>query len=289
MLKENDNPPLIIYHGNCLDGFTAAWSIWLKHPDWEFYPATHGHAPPEIEAGRQVYMVDFSYKLPVIRELLKKGIKLTIIDHHHTAEADLNGLFDVGDIDGVFDMKHSGAYLTWQWFHGKDKEVPLFIRLVEDRDLWKWEVPNSKEANAFFFSFPYHFGVWNNFLHVCNTPHQLEDLVKQGDAINRKQAKDITELISNCAMKVKIGGHTVWCANLPYTLASEAAHQMCYDDKTFAAAYYVDKDWNYVFSLRSRSDGMDVSKIALLYGGGGHKNASGFRIRNLEDLDYALV
>ena len=31
--------PLVIYHSNCQDGFTAAWAIWKVHPDWEFYPA----------------------------------------------------------------------------------------------------------------------------------------------------------------------------------------------------------------------------------------------------------
>ncbi|WP_224794071.1 DHHA1 domain-containing protein [Pseudomonas fluorescens] len=33
-----------------------------------------------------------------------------------------------------------------------------------------------------------------------------------------------------------------------------------------------------MFSLRSTDEGMDVSEVASQYGGGGHRNASGFRV-----------
>ena len=33
-----------------------------------------------------------------------------------------------------------------------------------------------------------------------------------------------------------------------------------------------------MFSLRSTDDGLDVSEIAKQYGGGGHRNASGFTV-----------
>ena len=52
---------------------------------------------------------------------------------------------------------------------------------------------------------------------------------------------------------------------------------------SFSAAYYF--DGKYRFSLRSSDDGIDVSNIAKIYGGGGYRNASGFRIRSLRDLE----
>jgi len=33
-----------------------------------------------------------------------------------------------------------------------------------------------------------------------------------------------------------------------------------------------------VFSLRSNDEGVDVSEVAKQYGGGGHRNASGFKV-----------
>ena len=55
------------------------------------------------------------------------------------------------------------------------------------------------------------------------------------------------------------------------------------EGQLFAAAYYFDGE-GYKFSLRSKEDGADVSKIAAVFGGGGHKNASGFKVINLSTL-----
>jgi nanoRNase/pAp phosphatase (c-di-AMP/oligoRNAs hydrolase) len=66
-------------------------------------------------------------------------------------------------------------------------------------------------------------------------------------------------------------------ANLPYTLTSDAGHLLCGDTYPFAGCYW-DTPEGRVFSLRSRDDGADVGEIAKLYGGGGHKHASGFRV-----------
>jgi len=65
-------------------------------------------------------------------------------------------------------------------------------------------------------------------------------------------------------------------ANLPYTLTSDAGHLLA-ENFPFAGCYW-DTPSGRVFSLRSRDDGMNVSKIAELYGGGGHEHASGFTI-----------
>lgn len=147
--------PLVIYHSPCLDGFTAAWSCWLKNPDWEYYPGVHGEAPPDV-SGRQVFLLDFSYKFPVMEKLLKAADWVVVLDHHKTAEADLTPLLESGRLGGKFDMKHSGAYLAWEYFH-PEEPVPYFVKLVEDRDLWKFDLPHSRELNSLFFSYDYDF------------------------------------------------------------------------------------------------------------------------------------
>jgi nanoRNase/pAp phosphatase (c-di-AMP/oligoRNAs hydrolase) len=58
--------------------------------------------------------------------------------------------------------------------------------------------------------------------------------------------------------------------------------------ESFAAAYYFDGD-AYKFSLRSKEDGSDVSEVAANFGGGGHKNASGFRIDCLTKLNVGVT
>ena len=60
-------------------------------------------------------------------------------------------------------------------------------------------------------------------------------------------------------------------------MSSEAGNVMA-ESEPFAACYLDTAD-SRVFSLRSRREGgVDVAKIAESDGGGGHRNAAGFRV-----------
>jgi oligoribonuclease NrnB/cAMP/cGMP phosphodiesterase (DHH superfamily) len=125
---------LCIYHGGCDDGFGAAYAVWKKFGyEVEYYPATHGGPIPDVN-DRDVIMVDFSYKRNVLLQLIGKCKSMVILDHHKTAEADLDGLEDP-KLTLVFDMQRSGATIAWDHFH-PDTPRPVLIRYVEDRDLW---------------------------------------------------------------------------------------------------------------------------------------------------------
>lgn len=275
--------PLVLYHGNCQDGFTAAWACWLAHPDWEFFPATHGNPPPDV-TGRHVYMLDFSFKRPVLLELASKANSIVILDHHASAQKDLDGLFDDSEnnISGVFDMVHSGAWLAWRHFHPQSP-VPNLIRIVEDRDLWLFKLAFTRAVSAALFSYIYDFQIWNDLSDRCEITAGIKSLSDEGAAIERKHHKDIAELVAVLKQRLTIGGVEVWTANLPYTLASDAGHLMG-ENEPFAATWYGGPAGR-TFSLRSRPGGTDVSEIAKLYGGGGHRHAAGFRLASGVSLD----
>jgi oligoribonuclease NrnB/cAMP/cGMP phosphodiesterase (DHH superfamily) len=260
--------PLVIYHGNCQDGFTAAWAVWRAHPGWDFYPAKHGDPPPDV-TGKIVYMVDFSYKRPVILELAKQAQDITILDHHKTAEADLVDLPD--NVFVHFDLEKSGARLAWEHFHA-GVLAPTIVVFVEDRDLWKFKYPNTKAYSAYLFAQPYDFNTWDGiaFLRERN----LGEIYTAGEAILQKQAKDTLELLQN-KFKISIAGYEVWTCNLPYTFSSDAGHILA-QGQPFGSTFYLDGNYAH-FSLRSTDDGIDVSEIAKQYGGGGHKHAAGFK------------
>lgn len=66
-------------------------------------------------------------------------------------------------------------------------------------------------------------------------------------------------------------------SGLASVLQSEVCHELC-QGEPFAAAYWDEADGTRRWSLRSsETDGVDVSEIAKLYGGGGHVHAAGFR------------
>lgn len=281
--------PLVIYHGNCADGFGAAWAVRKYYEKFlhagmdmpDFYPGVYQDPPPDVR-DRLVILVDFSYKRPVLEQMAKSAHGILILDHHASAADDLKGFSSAGDtvldlelcaegdIRALFDLERSGAGIAWDYFHPHDPRPPL-IDVIEDRDLWRFDLPNTREIQAALFSYPYVFEVWDELMQL-----PLKTLVQDGTAIERKHHKDIAELLAVMTRTMNIAGHVVPVANLPYTLTSDAGHALS-AEHPFGACYW-DTPEGRVFSLRSREDGHDVSEIAKRYGGGGHRNAAGFRV-----------
>jgi oligoribonuclease NrnB/cAMP/cGMP phosphodiesterase (DHH superfamily) len=259
--------PLCIYHGNCADGFTSAWVVRRAlGDDVQFHAGVYQNDPPDVE-GKDVLLVDFSYKRPVLEAIRERAASVTILDHHKTAEADLR---DLPGVVSVFDMNRSGARITWDYFFPNAKPPELLLH-VEDRDLWRFALRKTREIQASVFAYPYEFKVWDYLMSA-----DLEKLAVEGEAIERKHFKDIRELVGVVTREFTIAGYTVPIANLPYTLTSDAGHLLA-KGKPFAGCYWDTPDGR-VFSLRSQGDGLDVGEIAKQYGGGGHKHASGFRV-----------
>lgn len=263
---------LCIYHGNCMDGFGAAWAVREKLGDEvEFHPGVYGHHDYPDVTGRNVIFVDFSYKRPELVKIAEKANTVLILDHHKSAEADLKDIEkEMYNIDCIFDMDHSGAVLAWKYFC-PDRPMPLLMHYIEDRDLWKFQLNQSVEISMALFSYEYDFDLWSRLMHS-----DLRKMADDGVAINRKHQKDVNELIQVVTRNMKIGGHVVPVANLPYTYVSDAG-QLLAKGKPFAACYW-DTPNGRVFGLRSAPDGVDVSEIAVKYGGGGHKHSAGFEI-----------
>jgi oligoribonuclease NrnB/cAMP/cGMP phosphodiesterase (DHH superfamily) len=258
---------LCIYHGNCADGFTSAWVVRKALGDEvQYHAGVYQDAPPDVE-GKDVLLVDFSYKRAVLEAMREKAASVTILDHHKTAEADLRDLLG---ITTVFDMNRSGARITWDYFFPNAKPPQLLLH-VEDRDLWRFALRKTREIQASVFAYPYEFKVWDYLMTA-----DMEQLAVEGEAIERKHFKDIRELVSVVTRRMNIGGYNVPIANLPYTLTSDAGHLLA-KGEPFAGCYW-DTPKGRVFSLRSTDEGLDVAEIAKQYGGGGHRNASGFRL-----------
>ena len=264
--------PLCIYHGCCADGFTAAWVVWTWYGagQVEFHAATHGEPPPDVD-GREVYLVDFSYPRPVIEAMARHTTKLTVIDHHITAAQELEGVIrNDGVVDGTFDMEKSGCLLTWEWFF-QERPPPQALLAVNDRDLWRFERPWTREIALALTSYPYDFATWEALM----GDDRLHTLRQEGATLDRKQRKDIAEILAAGSHLITIAGHTVPACNVPSLWASDAGHLLA-QGHPFAACFWIDGE-QIAFSLRSVPDGLDVSEIAKRFGGGGHQHAAGFK------------
>lgn len=281
---------LCIYHGNCADGFGAAWAVRKALGDGvEFVAGVYQSDPPDV-TNRDVVLVDFSYKRDVLVRLAERARTVLVIDHHKSAVEDLAEFrryspqtgYEPGmilfatqqasgwPIETYFDLNRSGAGLAWDFFHPHSVR-PRLIDHIEDRDLWRFALPGTREIQAALFSHPYDFELWDRLMAT-----DTNELRAEGVAIERKHFKDIGELLAASKRRMRIGGHDVPVANLPYTMSSDAGHKMA-QGEPFAACY-LDTPHGRSFSLRSTDAGLDVSEIAKQYGGGGHRNAAGFRV-----------
>jgi oligoribonuclease NrnB/cAMP/cGMP phosphodiesterase (DHH superfamily) len=273
----------VIYHANCADGFSAAWCFWRKYGEnADYHPGVYGETPPDV-LGRDVFLVDFSYKRAIVEMMLETPAQsVTLIDHHKTA---LDDLKDVPFLNYFTDLNRSGAMLAWDFLY-PDEPPPLLLNHIQDRDLWRFKLPNTREIQAYVFSFDYTFESYDYMMKA--TGPELLKMTVGGAAIERKHHKDIAELLTLCQRTMVIGGFTVPVACLPYTMVSDAANVMA--TKTaphhFAACYW-DTPEHRIFGLRSITGGMDVSEIAKEYGGGGHVHAAGFKVPRDHELATA--
>lgn len=295
-MNQNDKL-LCIYHASCTDGFAAAWAVRhaLGEDNVEFVAERYGSPPPDV-AGRDVIIVDFSYKKAVIHEMAARASTLVILDHHKSAAEDLAALPPLlagfyapaamlewqrqcnapTSVHALFDMTRSGAGLAWDYFHlGQPR--PWLIDLVETRDLWRQNDPRWHEArlaHAYVNSYPFSFATWDKIMSLATTAAGQQEIIKSGEAILRQHDKDVAEVIAVSRRRITIGGYDVPVANAPYMMSSDAGNAMARGEPF--AATYLDTAQGRAFSLRSTDDGLDVSAIAKSHGGGGHRNAAGF-------------
>jgi oligoribonuclease NrnB/cAMP/cGMP phosphodiesterase (DHH superfamily) len=270
---------LCLYHRNCTDGTGAAHAVktWLwernELDNAEFKTIQYGEAAPDV-AGLDVFIVDFSFPPDVLRPMADSAKSLVMIDHHVSAQKDYGAPTVTPYPENttiIFDMDKAGCILTWEYLFPKTPAPGLFYYL-QDRDLWQWKLPQSKEVSAALRSYKPFFNVWDEFMTIAG----LEKLKSEGTAILRYQEQQIGAALSQKMEYVSIGGFVVPCANCTH-LISEIGNEMA-KGQPFAALYFdtVDKR---VFSLRSTDEGVDVAEIAKKYGGGGHRNAAGFTVK----------
>lgn len=285
--------PLVIYHAGCWDGFCAAWVARRALGDIDAVPAHYGQPPPDV-TGRDVYILDFCYKRPVMRAILGAAHAVVVLDHHKTAEAELDGIVDefVQRPDLIqtdlganpkgqelprvwFDMEKSGGRLAWEHFAylggWLGMAAPWLVDYTEDRDLWRHALPNSEEVNAALRSYPLDFELWTReFAGAAPPPLSL---VREGAAIRRAE-RAIVEMHVRNKRFTEINGHRVPFVNAT-VLFSEIAGELA-KGEAFGACYFDRQDGKRQWSLRSDPDGIDVSVIALAHGGGGHPHAAGY-------------
>ncbi|MCE7869439.1 DHH family phosphoesterase [bacterium CPR1] len=260
----------VLYHAHCADGFGAAFAAWsVLGEQARYLPVRHGEPPPDLPAEAHVAILDFSYARATLIELQERCQSLLVLDHHKSAQADLADL-----PFARFDLEKSGARLSWEYFQPL-REMPELLAYVEDQDLWRFVLPESRAVSTALHGYPMDFAVWKQL--------SVAELVSEGRAILRYK-QSLVERAASRARWTRVGGYDVPAVN-SCLLQSEIGEELCqlYPEAPFAGVYYVNPKEQQAWSLRSIGE-FDVSAVATLFGGGGHRNAAGFAL----PLDRAL-
>jgi len=291
--------PLVIYHAHCTDGFGAAFAAWLKLGDnAEYLPMGYGQGVganlPMFE-GREVYILDFSFPKQDMEDIFAEAKCVIWLDHHKTAFEMWTGLYvkdgvhiehdyDPGSMRPwvTLDDTKSGAMLAWEYFH-PGTEVPMLIQHIDDRDRWQFKLGGSRELHAAMNSLkPWTFSQWDLLFHVDGI--RLEALKDEGSAILRAHSQHVQAALKqakNCFLDITTDGYRTYpvglAANAPAFLASDLGHELANKSGTFGLVWSMAGDGQIHCSLRSNGD-YDVSAIAKVFGGGGHRNAAGFSV-----------
>jgi hypothetical protein len=268
-----------IYHAGCPDGFGAAWAAWQAWGEDALYVA-RGHDDDlraADYAGDLVLFADIAPPAHAWADLAEQAGRLVVLDHHvsarerYLADPALAEQVERNGHHVVFDLSRSGAALAWQHLH-PDRALPGLLAYVEDQDLWRFALPESREVNAAIGSHLRSFDVWGR---LAGLPTQA--LAAEGRPILRAQRMEVDRALS-AAHPVRLGALRLEAVN-SRTQRAEIGHELA-ARRAFGTpagvVYRLTGDQVHV-SLYSVAD-FDVSRIAAGYGGGGHRSAAGFSV-----------
>lgn len=268
----------VLYHAGCPDGTGAAYAAWKRFSYSEvMFEAVGYHDDLRLRTaavgnGDDVYVLDFGLPRELYDELLQRGAKIYICDHHVSQMEIVKELFDGYLAGGKFDLEKSGAVLAWEFFNSSP--VPQILLHVQDRDLWQFKLPGTRPIVAALWSYPAEFDVWDCFARRDD----MRQLWEEGDAILRSQERSVQRQLKFAYRRKVAGYEGIPCVNTNEHF-SDVAHALleAYPDAPFAAYYHDINDTTRRWGLRSRQGSdVDVAAIAQRMGGGGHENASGF-------------
>ncbi len=274
---------IVVYHHPCTDGLTAAACAFLRFKNEATY-IKHSMErkrdyleellPLILDGGNLVYFLDCA---PLVEELELFGTSntITIIDHHLTNMQAYDGIAELPpNVMVHFDMNKSGAGMSWDYFHA-DKLRPMMISYVEDRDLWKFKYDSTKAFNLGVMAYP---ETLESYADILSNNKTVMQAIKHGEIIG-KYVDD--KVIRACKHNVKmrtLAGYKAIFINATESISDVGNKALeIYPTAQIVAVYqHFPSDNTFKVSLRSDPTiGVDVSAVAKLYRGGGHKTSSG--------------
>lgn len=290
-----DDIDIVLYHAWCPDGFGSAFVIWYYYcqkygraraDSLLYYGCVYDENPfntktIDVYTDKNIIICDFSFNYEKTLFLLNICKSLLIVDHHETAK---NNLVNLSHHYKNICMTKSGVGLTWDLFF-PNKPMPMFMEYLQDHDLWTELYTETLYFNAWLTDKKFNFDEWEKYMN--------DEYLNECVAIGKPQYEYKMSLVN---MIVNMSKYIIQCINDKYyiigycntcILKSEVGNKM-FDKYPFLDFACV---WNYnlhakvtQISLRSTNTRTSVETIANQLGGGGHRNASGIKLKDCQPI-----
>jgi effector-binding domain-containing protein len=111
--------------------------------------------------------------------LESKAGRLVVIDHHKGGEEHVRATKE-----HIFELDHSGAYLSWQYFHPNQK-VPYFIEYLSDGDINIYTRPDAHPICTYICSTQKTFEAFDAVYQEMEDLSRRNDVIEKGNLLTR--------------------------------------------------------------------------------------------------------
>ena len=276
----------VIFHKNCPDGFGSAWIVnKFLNKDIEYKGISASDSVKGLESkikNKNLLVLDVSFSKEDIKIIQKLTKNFLIIDHHITYYDQISKIKNV-----ELNKNHSAIYLTWKKFF-PNKEVPLFVKYIEDNDIRTNKyLETIPFRTALPIKYPFNnqknFSIWNKLLNEKN----VKDLIKEGEKYLEYKNYILETNTFNVRKQFKFKNKKYSKYNI--ILVNKTITGLNSD----LAEYFLKKNlkmdililWNeiiinnkeqYSLILRTLKENINLAEIAKTYNGGGHAKAAHF-------------
>lgn len=263
------------YH-NDRDGEASAFSVYYSNSNVEVISINYGQNFPFslIKDDEHIWIVDYSIEPKEMDRLLEITPNVIWIDHHKTA---INKYANYDkEIKGIRKIGVAACVLTWEFIKGED--VPECIKLIGDRDIWDWKY--GEKTKYFYAGSELEDTLPKSefWINCVSDASYMDKIIENGKTVERYKDKRFHTIAKQLGYEIEFHGYKCFAVNVPHVSSDAFGDAISRYD--ILIPHCRRKDY-WTLSLYTEKDHIDVSEIAQIYGGGGHKQASGFQCKNL--------
>lgn len=250
---------------------------------------------PVLNVFDQVIMCDISFEKDIMDDLYNRYNNNFVWIDHHISTMEKNNEF----INGIRDENYAACELTWKFFY-PDVDMPEIVRLLgrydcfgsvgtsEEKLTFEFEYGSKTFIKSYEDAYKYLHLTYNDKLQLNNIydANELTKIYIHGTHVYKFLCENSKKIYGNgFDMKLKsIDSDEMYNVKfVNYQNFNPKTFKIDFNSEGYdaAATFYFDGE-QYNFSIYSND--VDCSKIAKYYGGGGHKEASGFKM-NMEQFN----